>query len=77
VASLALAAVANLKPDIPLETLKHRHGQPPSKFIQLGGLSVHYRDEGRFIERFAAKPGLERFDLMGKPTQRHFCSKTP
>jgi len=47
VVGLALAAVANLKPDIPLETLKHRYGQPPSKFLQLGGLSVHYRDKGQ------------------------------
>lgn len=121
VLGLALAAVANLTPDIPLETLKHRYGQPPSKFLQLGGLSVHYRDKGqgkplvlihgtgaslhtwqgwsgllrrnfrvirmdlpgfgltgpepsgdytseayvRFIERFAAKLGLETFDLAG------------
>lgn len=120
-AGLALAVVVNLKPDIPLETLKHRYGQPPSKFLQIGGLSVHYRDKGqgkplvlihgtgaslhtwqgwsgllrsnfrvirmdlpgfgltgpeptgdysseayvRFIERFAAKLGLETFDLGG------------
>ncbi len=46
VAVLAFAAIANIRADLPLETLKHRYAQPPSKFIQLGGLSVHYRDEG-------------------------------
>jgi len=45
-ALVALGAVANLKSDIPLETLKQRYGQPPSKFIELDGLAVHYRDEG-------------------------------
>jgi len=46
VAVLALAAIANIRTDIPLETLKQRYAQPPSKFMQLGRLSVHYRDEG-------------------------------
>jgi len=46
VALLALGAVANLKSDIPLETLKQRYGQSPSKFIEVDGLAVHYRDEG-------------------------------
>jgi len=46
VAALALAAIANIRTDIPLETLKQRYAQPPSKFMQLGRLSVHYRDEG-------------------------------
>ncbi len=46
VAALALAAIANIRTDIPLEILRQRYAQPPSKFIQLGGLSVHYRDEG-------------------------------
>ena len=46
VAALGLAAIANIRTDIPLETLKQRYAQPPSKFLQLDGLSVHYRDEG-------------------------------
>ncbi len=46
VAVLGLAAIANLRPDIPLDNLKRRYAQPPSKFTEVGGLSVHYRDEG-------------------------------
>src|SRR5262252_3324744 len=46
VAVLALAAITNIRTDIPLETLKQRYAQSPSKFMQLHGLSVHYRDEG-------------------------------
>jgi pimeloyl-ACP methyl ester carboxylesterase len=45
-ATLALAAIANVKSDLPLETLKQRYAHHPSKFLELGGLSVHYRDEG-------------------------------
>lgn len=33
-------------PDLPLEPLKARWGQPPSQFIAHDGLQVHVRDEG-------------------------------
>jgi pimeloyl-ACP methyl ester carboxylesterase len=32
--------------DIPLEDLKAKYGQPPSGFISINGMQVHYRDEG-------------------------------
>jgi pimeloyl-ACP methyl ester carboxylesterase len=34
-------------PDIPVETLKAKYAGPPSQFLELEGLNVHYRDEGR------------------------------
>jgi pimeloyl-ACP methyl ester carboxylesterase len=34
-------------PDIPVETLKAKYAGPPSQFMELEGLNVHYRDEGR------------------------------
>jgi pimeloyl-ACP methyl ester carboxylesterase len=33
-------------PDLPLDQLKTRYAPPPSKFLALDGLDVHYRDEG-------------------------------
>jgi pimeloyl-ACP methyl ester carboxylesterase len=37
---------ANRVPDRPVEALMPRWAQPPSQFIDVGGLSVHVRDEG-------------------------------
>ncbi len=37
---------AVLKRDLPLELLKARYAPAPSRFIDVGGMSVHYRDEG-------------------------------
>jgi pimeloyl-ACP methyl ester carboxylesterase len=34
------------KGDIPLAELKARWGGPPSRFLDVDGMSVHYRDEG-------------------------------
>ena len=33
-------------PDLPVEELKARWGQPPSQFVEVEGLQVHLRDEG-------------------------------
>lgn len=33
-------------PDIPVQVLKARWGQPPSQFVEVAGLQVHVRDEG-------------------------------
>ncbi len=32
--------------DIPLEELKARYAPPPSSFLPMGGMEVHFRDEG-------------------------------
>lgn len=45
-AGLVAAAAATIKGDLPLEELRARYAPAPSKFIELGGMSVHYRDEG-------------------------------
>ena len=50
VALIAVAALAGIvitwAPDKPMDALRTRWAQPPSQFIELQGLTVHYRDEG-------------------------------
>lgn len=46
-ALLGIAALAALvRPDIPTDVLEARYAQPPSQFVEIDGLRVHYRDEG-------------------------------
>lgn len=44
-ASLAADEVAPV-PTLTLEELRERHASPESKYLQLGGISLHYQDEG-------------------------------
>src|ERR1700687_5066804 len=44
VAAIAIAAM--VRPDIPLEALLPEYGAPPSKFVEIEGMRIHYRDEG-------------------------------
>jgi pimeloyl-ACP methyl ester carboxylesterase len=44
VAAIAIAAM--VRPDIPLAKLMPEYGAPPSKFVELEGMRIHYRDEG-------------------------------
>lgn len=51
VASLALltviaAGVLSWAPDLPVETLKTRWAQPPSRFVAVDDMQVHLRDQG-------------------------------
>ncbi len=46
---IAIIPFAFYRFDIPVETLKARYGRPPSQFMDLGGMSVHYRDEGKGV----------------------------
>lgn len=43
---LVLAAVS-VRPDLPLDQLEQDYGQPPSQFIEIDGMRVHYRDQGQ------------------------------
>lgn len=43
---LAALLVANYHQDLPLETLKAKYATGASSFVDVDGLSVHYRDEG-------------------------------
>jgi pimeloyl-ACP methyl ester carboxylesterase len=43
---LAFLIAWQWKADLPLETLKARWAGPTSRFVDLDGMSVHYRDEG-------------------------------
>ncbi|GAB3765455.1 alpha/beta hydrolase [Ramlibacter monticola] len=44
---LGAAGVAvSWAPDVPVDQLKARWAPPPSRFLELDGLQVHYRDEG-------------------------------
>jgi pimeloyl-ACP methyl ester carboxylesterase len=47
---LVLAAIgiaAMVRPDIPLAALMPVYGAAPSKFVEIEGMRIHYRDEGR------------------------------
>ena len=44
VAAIAIAAM--VRPDIPLEALLPKYGATPSKFVEIEGMRIHYRDEG-------------------------------
>ncbi|MDT5015715.1 MAG: hypothetical protein QOD39_1875, partial [Mycobacterium sp.] len=43
---VAIAIAAMVRPDIPLETLLPKYGAAPSKFVEIEGMRIHYRDEG-------------------------------
>ncbi|MDH0097081.1 alpha/beta fold hydrolase [Pseudomonas sp. GD04158] len=45
--TLAGFVALNWAPDRPLDELKARWAPPPSQFVELDGLSVHLRDQGR------------------------------
>lgn len=56
-AALALAAalLAGCQTDMPLVDLKERYGPPPSQFLPMDGIQVHWRDEGpRAVDRHGA-----------------------
>jgi pimeloyl-ACP methyl ester carboxylesterase len=38
--------IKDFKRDIPVETLKIKYALPPSQFMEIDGMQVHYRDEG-------------------------------
>src|SRR6202171_2756631 len=42
----AIAIVALVRPDIPLAALLPEYGAAPSKFVEIEGMRIHYRDEG-------------------------------
>jgi pimeloyl-ACP methyl ester carboxylesterase len=45
---LVISGIASVwKPDVPVNSLKSRWAQAPSQFIDLDGMQVHVRDEGR------------------------------
>jgi pimeloyl-ACP methyl ester carboxylesterase len=43
---IGIVLVANYKADISFETLKGKYAHPESKFMDIDGMQVHYRDEG-------------------------------
>lgn len=47
VISIAVAFVFFRTSDFPVEALKEKYAPPPSKFITVLGMDVHYRDEGK------------------------------
>jgi pimeloyl-ACP methyl ester carboxylesterase len=44
---LVAAAAALVRPDLPLAALRAKYAPPPSRFVRVQGMDVHYRDEGR------------------------------
>jgi alpha-beta hydrolase superfamily lysophospholipase len=46
---LAAGLASLVRFDIPPERLKAKYAGPPSKFVNIAGLKVHYRDEGQGV----------------------------
>ena len=54
--------------DISVADLKETYAQPPSAFISIDGMQVHYRDEGNAIGEGPFLVGKDRLhDLRGWP----------
>jgi pimeloyl-ACP methyl ester carboxylesterase len=54
---LAVAAAALVRPDLPLAGLRAKYASAPaSRFVRVGGLGVHYRDEGPRLADPATAP---------------------
>jgi pimeloyl-ACP methyl ester carboxylesterase len=43
---IVIAIAAMVRPDIPLAKLMPKYGTPPSRFIEIQGMRIRYRDEG-------------------------------
>ena len=61
-ALLTAAGVALYRPDFPPGALRARWAPPPSRFVPVGGMAVHYRDEGT---RAAGAPTVVLLHGMG------------
>src|SRR5262245_26961034 len=48
VAGVVVASLASqVRRDVPAAELEARYARPPSRFVEVDGLRVHYRDEGQ------------------------------
>lgn len=43
---VAVLVISNYQADIPVKTLKNKYANAASRFVDVDGMSVHYRDEG-------------------------------
>ncbi|MCP3144896.1 alpha/beta fold hydrolase [Pyxidicoccus xibeiensis] len=44
---VGVALAAGVRADVPASELEARHATPPSRFVDVDGLRVHYRDQGQ------------------------------
>jgi pimeloyl-ACP methyl ester carboxylesterase len=66
---LVLGVASLVRPDIPVERLKAKYAAPPSRFIDVGGLAVHYRDEGQgfpLVLLHGAASSLQTWDAWAR-----------
>jgi pimeloyl-ACP methyl ester carboxylesterase len=73
---LLVAGVASLiRFDIPPERLKAKYAAPPSKFLDVGGLQVHYRDEGQgfpLVLLHGAASSLQTWDAWAQELSKDY-----
>jgi pimeloyl-ACP methyl ester carboxylesterase len=63
---LVAAGVAALyRPDLPPESLRAAYAPPPSRFVRVDGMDVHYRDEGPTAVPRAGAPTVVLLHGMG------------
>ena len=58
----ATLALAGCQTDLPLVDLKEKYGAPPSRFLPMDGIEVHWRDEG---------PGAAGVVHLGNGVEQH------
>jgi pimeloyl-ACP methyl ester carboxylesterase len=70
------AGVASLvRLDVPPERLKAKYAAPPSKFLDIGGLAVHYRDEGQgfpLVLLHGAASSLHTWDAWARELSKDY-----
>ncbi len=73
--AVLIFVASGIRLDIPVEKLKARYANEHSRFIDIDGLTVHYRDEGRGVPLLllhAAPSSLHTFDgLVGRLSGRY------
>lgn len=72
---ILLALLSLVRFDIPVEALKAPYAPPPSKFLELNGLSVHYRDEGKgfpVVLIHGTSSSLHTWDAWTKALTQHY-----
>jgi pimeloyl-ACP methyl ester carboxylesterase len=70
-----IAVISVVRFDIPVEKLKTKYANQNSRFINIDGLSVHYRDEGKgfpVVLLHEAASSLQTWDGWTKRLARHY-----
>jgi len=74
-AAVALAIASQVARDIPVDELKRSYAGGASRFVDVGGLQVHYRDEGEgppLVLLHGTGASLHTWDAWAEAVRTHF-----